>query len=274
MWMASTEDLYIKSSTPTSETDGTVVIGRYARGYLYDLTLSNGTDATNDIDIATGECTSDDAVKSDRVLIENSLVLTKRLDAAWAVGTGNGGLDTGIIANGTYHVYLIKRVDTGVVDALFSATLTPTMPTGYTKKRRIGSIIRESAAIVEFTQRGNTFTRIPAHDVDGASNFGTAAVLRSMSIPSGIKVEWFGFVYGVNSATSENIYLSDPDTTDGDPAGGHYVTCTSPAAAVPVGTIAHVVTDSAKGLRSRHNVGNGNTSFYLITHGWIDERSV
>ena len=45
------------------------------------------------------------------------------------------------IANTDYYVYLIKRVDTDVVDAIFSASATaPTLPTNYTLFRRIGSI--------------------------------------------------------------------------------------------------------------------------------------
>ena len=36
--------------------------------------------------------------------------------SAWAVGTGNGALDTGTIANSTwYHVYVIERTDTGAL---------------------------------------------------------------------------------------------------------------------------------------------------------------
>ena len=36
---------------------------------------------------------------------------------SWAVGSGNGGLDTGTITNSTwYHVFLMQRPDTEVVD--------------------------------------------------------------------------------------------------------------------------------------------------------------
>jgi hypothetical protein len=58
------------------------------------------------------------------------------------LGTAAGALDTGAIANSTwYHVWLIERVDTGVVDVLFSLSATaPTMPANYTRKRRIGSM--------------------------------------------------------------------------------------------------------------------------------------
>lgn len=121
------------------------------KGQIYGLTLSNNAgDAVNDIDISAGECATDSAIPTLMILAS---ALTKRLDAAWAVGTGNGGLDTGSIANTTYHVWLIQRSDTGVVDALFSASATsPTMPSGYDRKRRIGIIIRSAGAILPFLQ--------------------------------------------------------------------------------------------------------------------------
>jgi hypothetical protein len=60
--------------------------------------------------------------------------------AAWAVGGGNGALDTGAIAANTwYNVHLIKRADTGFTDVLLSTSATaPKLPTNYTLFRRIG----------------------------------------------------------------------------------------------------------------------------------------
>ncbi len=158
---------------------------RVAKGRLYGLTLSNnGSDATNDIDIAAGEAASDGTIP---YLMTLASALTKRLDAAWAVGTNQGGLDTGAIANTTYHVWLIQRSDTGVVDALFSASATsPTMPANYDRKRRIGSIIRESAAIVAFSQEGNLFQR--AVKTDRNSTSAIASGLFTLSVPTGITV--------------------------------------------------------------------------------------
>ena len=109
------------------------------QNYITGLTLSNNaTDATNDIDIAIGSAR--DSTNAADIVLASALV--KRLDAAWAVGTNQGGLDTGSIANGTYHVWLIQRSDTGVEDVLFSTSATaPTMPANYDYKRRIGSIL-------------------------------------------------------------------------------------------------------------------------------------
>ncbi len=81
------------------------------------ITSNNGSDLDHDIDIAKGQCRDVDDTEN-MVL---SSVLTKRIDAAWAVGSGNGGLDTGSVAGQQlYLLWLIKRSDTGVVDAIFS----------------------------------------------------------------------------------------------------------------------------------------------------------
>jgi hypothetical protein len=101
-----------------------------AQNYLTGLKLSNNaTDATNDIDIAKGQAM--DSTNTGMMTLASTL--TKQLDAAWSVGTGAGGLDQGSIANATYHVHAIKRVDTSVVDAIYSlshdksATVTMTI---------------------------------------------------------------------------------------------------------------------------------------------------
>src|SRR3972149_4893415 len=56
-------------------------------GHLFGMTLSNNSgDATNDIDITAGQCSSSDAAVADRVLLSIA-ALTKRLDATWVTGT-------------------------------------------------------------------------------------------------------------------------------------------------------------------------------------------
>lgn len=125
------------------------LFGTMAQNYRSGLYISNNaTDATNDIDISAGVASD----SGNAYLMVLSSTLVKRLDAAWAVGTNQGGLDTGSIANTTYYVWLIRRPDTGVVDALFSTSSTsPTMPTNYTQKRLIGTFVRSGGAITAFT---------------------------------------------------------------------------------------------------------------------------
>jgi hypothetical protein len=156
------------------------------RGHIFGLILSNnGTDANNDIDVAEGEARSDDNT-TDLALAS---AITKRLDAGWAVGTNQGGLDTGSeAANTWYYVWLIKRTDTDVVDVLFSASATsPTMPANYTKKRRIGAIRNNASSnILAFTQNANDpelflFTT-PVADI-AVINLGTTSTSFTLTVP-------------------------------------------------------------------------------------------
>jgi hypothetical protein len=156
-------------------------------GHIYGLALSNNSsDATNDIDIATGSAASDAASPTMMTLAS---ALTKRIDANWAVGTNQGGLDTGSVADGTYWIWLIQRSDTGVVDALLSASATaPTMPASYDRKRRIAPIIRASGAILAFSY--NSYSKYWEYSgaTTDTSTISTSPVLRTVKVPVGVPV--------------------------------------------------------------------------------------
>jgi hypothetical protein len=96
------------------------------------------TDPTNDINIGPGACADmQDVIPSSNFglhvtskgWLKLASPLIKRLDAAWAVGNNQGGLDGGTVeSTRSYHVHAIKRPDTGVVDALFSLAHGGAMP--------------------------------------------------------------------------------------------------------------------------------------------------
>lgn len=178
-------------------------------GHIFGLTLSNNvSDATNDIDIAAGDCASDDAIPSLMVLASS---LTKRIDAAWAVGTGNGGRDTGSIADGTWHVWLIQRSDTGVVDALFSLSATsPTMPANYDRKAYLWPIMRSGGSIVPFKQIGNGFWKVTP-TTDRSSTAAAASALLTLSVPTGVHVRPI-LQSSVNTAANSSVsnLIGDP----------------------------------------------------------------
>lgn len=156
----------------------------FPRGHLKGMRLANNaTDAANDIDVSEGECRD----SANTVNIKLPAGITKRLDAAWAEGTNQGGLDTGAIANTPYHVFAIRSATTGVCDVLFSASATaPTLPANYTAFRRIGSIVRIAAAIKQFFQTGNTFQTFGDQDYSSAS--ARSLSLLALSVPTGIRV--------------------------------------------------------------------------------------
>lgn len=215
------------AATFSSTVSGTAAGALTPRGHLWGLTLSNNAgDATNDIDIAVGECVSDDTTAANRALIELTSGLTKQLDAVWAVGTNAGMLATGAaIANTTYHVFLILRPDTGVVDlaadsSATGANITANTDAAYTKKRRIGSILRESAAIVPFIQDGDEFQRQTGVANASSVNPGTSAITQTLSVPVGITVQAKLDVYLTSPTTAaSNAYFSDISAADIVPSG-------------------------------------------------------
>ena len=98
--------------------------------YIKDL-LTSYVSATT-VRIEPGCCRSDDDT--------TDLVLTANEDAV-ITSSGAGGLDTGSESSSTsYHIWLIYNPGTLDYAAMISLSSTsPTMPSGYTKKRRVGS---------------------------------------------------------------------------------------------------------------------------------------
>jgi hypothetical protein len=227
------------------------------------FTISNNVaDATNDIDIAVGYCVSDDGT----TLMSLGSAYTKRLDATWAVGTGQGGLDTGSIANASYFVWVIHRTDTSVTDILFSTSATaPSMPANYTKKKRIGSILRESATIVPFVQYGKKFMRkTPVSWLNTTTS--TSAALITCGVPVGVKVKAI-LSLGVDAAsTGLAILLSDPDVAAVEPslATGVFTSVHSN----PQGVVTEVVTDTSGQIRWEADVASRNADGGNL--GWED----
>lgn len=253
------------------QSNGTTFAGAvfFMPGYIYGLNISNNvSDPNNDIDFAIGAA-SDNTLG---YVISSPSSLTKRLDAAWAVGTNQGGLDTGSKTNSTwYYCYTIARSDTGVTDALFSASSTsPTMPANYDRKRRVGAIRTDgSGNIIAFYQIGDRFYwKAPPLDVDTAS-LSTSPATTTTTIPP---LNIVGLYYGIAAVGGGGaVYVYSSLLTAGTPS-------------LTVAPLANFVWESSGALGGGSlDVPTTNsqiiyvssiagTSFKLVTKGWIDTR--
>jgi hypothetical protein len=234
------------------------------------MTLSNNGTATSTFLVFPGAVSSDDLLVNDKVLISNTSTKTKTL-AAWAVGNNTGCLDTGTVAAFTfYHVYVITRVDTGVVDILCSvsgpaSTTQPTMPTNYTKKQRLGAIRTTwfgtpGAEIYPFTQIGRTFrwaTVSTTLDVNNATP-GTNAVAATLSVPNGVFVE---ALLNCVTANTGQIYATPLFASDEAPAGP--ISCSAFTASQ--GNDVVIIPNATATFRYR-NAANVSTQFRTL--GW------
>lgn len=261
--------LYTKDSAGTE----TALTGSsMPRSYLAGLGLSQAVDTDHDITVAAGAA-RDSTNAADMVLAS---AITKQIDAAWAVGTNAGGLDTGAVGNATwYHLWLIKRSDTGVVDALFSTSVSaPTMPTSYDYRRRIGAVLTDGAAnIIAFTQVGDSFLwTTPILDLTADAT--EAATLRTLSVPLGVAVEAIYNVVTDWSAAEQVLYLSCPDQADVAPS----------QSAAPLGQLSNegagdqpmrqVVTrtNTSSQIRTRAIGTFDGNALNIATLGWYDTR--
>jgi hypothetical protein len=243
-------------------------------GYIYGLELSNNVaDATNDIDFAIGAARD----STDGYNLRLGSAITKRLDATFTAGTGGGGLDTGAKGNSTwYHVYLIRKDSDGTIDGLFSTSASaPTMPAGYTYKRRIGAIKTDSGGtIIPFLQYKDDFywKSPPALDVD-VSTLGTSRTNYTLaSVPTGLVLIALVNVYVFLAANNPTIYISNPNLTDLAPSN----------TATPLGSIVVSVTNNRLSQQMRLLTNNAaqisarsdsaNTVFRVATLGWQDSR--
>lgn len=249
-----------------------------ARGHIFGLTMSYVGATT--FSVALGEAASEGGTRLGLTL---SSSLTKGL-SAWAAGTGAGSLDTGAIAANTwYHVHLIATADGVAVDVLLSLSATaPTMPAGYTARRRIGSLrANGSSQITPFVQLGDDFfLNTPVNDVV-ANPIPTTATLYPLSVPSGVRVT--AHLTAQQLAPTSNfigVLLTSPDTADVTP-GAAANPPTGPynvgAQLYSTGSIGgemlslRVRTDTSGRIRVRANAANSNP-LYVYTYGWTDDR--
>lgn len=244
------------------------------RSYLAGFTLANNAvDATNDIDIAAGACRN--SANTANII---GAAMTKQLDAAWAAGTGAGMRATGVaIADGTYHIFSIRRPDTGQVDyaadtSATGANIAANTNVNYTDIRRIGSILRESGTIIPFKQDGDQFIRANGFLDINLSNPGTAGISATLSVPNGVRVRAiinYNFSFG---ATGDLGLISSLDQTDNSPtnaaceASGGFVNNTDKR------TWQYVQTNASRQIRYRVNGSAADVGVRIRTIVWVDSR--
>lgn len=254
-------------------------------GHIKGCTLSNnGTDATNDIDIAAGSC-----IDSTDAFYIQCAAMTKRLDANWSAGTGNGFRDSAnAINNFTYHIYAVAKIDgnnqdyyatTQATEALaLTALRLETGGSSYVWARRIGSILRESGAIVLFTQRGDEFLRkgTPFPFAPGA-NPGTSALTVNAGTPSGIQVDAIMSVTlsDVTADATTYVLVTSPDQTDTTPSSSAFSFFLQ-SIVVPTAANESIASRwrTSTSAQIRIRLSQSTTDHFISAqgHGWVDTR--
>ena len=213
------------------------------------------------------------ADSTNTIYMESTGVYTKTT-ASWVVGSGNGMLDTGTTggaASTWYHLYEIIRPDTGVVDFLMSLSAgAPTLPTNYTKFRRIGSFFLDgSKNILGIAQNGDRFDWLtPVLEINAVSGATTAITTTLTGVPTGVIVQ--ALMSGTISDASQGaLYISSLAQTDLASTATTAVTADIAAGGIS-GWTTSVATDTSARIRRRSN--STTQTVTGLTNGWIDTR--
>lgn len=187
----------------------------YPRGLL----LSNGTDADHDIDISVGECRD----KDNTVNMVLSAIITKQIDAAWAVGDDAGGMFTGstLAANSIYYVWLIKNPTAGIVDAGYDQSASsPTLPSGYTKSRLIGYVLTDASSNIRgFIHSGDYFRiKDPFNDVNDSTITNDTFETATISCPPLCLAHLYGRSYNTTAQDLTGVTIRTAGASDTGPA--------------------------------------------------------
>lgn len=263
----------INGSTVLGSGDLTVS-GSMPRGHIWGLTLANDPgDTVNDVNIAVGEA-RDEGNTGDMILAS---AITKQLNAAWAVGTNQGGLNTGAMADSTwYEVHLIKRTDTGVVDVMFTTTANrATLPTNYTLQRRIGWVrtLAAAAGIKQFIQINDHFTWITQVN-DLAITATTSAASFAVTAPPYSIARMRVAITG-NTSVNGAVVAVISELVEGTvtPSGSTGIATVGAGDFAIVGAC-HIEmrVSSSSFLRHDSSTATGNAELDVSTFGWVDHR--
>ena len=245
------------------------------KGYLFGCEIANNTtDATNDIDFAAGSC-----VDSTGAVLMLMPALTKRLDAGWAPGTGNGMRYSGApIANATYHLYAVCKAGgadpdwfaSGSADTATVLSVLQTEPGGsdYIYIRRVASIIRQSGAIRGFIQTGDVFQWAAAAS-DRNSTSAMSEGQLAVTVPSGIVV-WPMLYNAFVGAASADVAVRIKNGDNSGPLVSIAASNGNPVFATPPPVFK---TNTSAEIRYIAAIGAGSILLNTFgTYGYIDRR--
>jgi hypothetical protein len=189
--------------------------------------------------------------------------------SAWSAGTGNGGLDTGAIANTTlYAVYLIANPTTGGVDVTYSTNATtPTLQSGWTLYKRVNWVwTNGSGQFLKWFQSGRqVWLDSKSADLSAITPASTNRILATVKAPPGTEG-----MFVINATTVTNSFWYDSGWTVITDAAA---SATNSIARFPNTAGSHsyrAIVDASRQIYYRVDAVTSNV-ISLLTQGWIDE---
>jgi hypothetical protein len=267
-----TQQLIIGTGTGWTST----TVAQVTPNFIGGLNTSNGTDADHDIDITAGRCT--DSTNTWSMVLG---AFTKRIDATWEAGTGNGGLaDGATLGNNTwYHLFVVQIGTT--VDAMFDTS--PVCANGVANNdvayfRRIASVLTNASANIRAYRQSRDYFVWPTMvaDVSAVAPPGDTAVLAALTVPLGFETSAICYSVIVAPTSSADCYLivSNPEQPDQAPGAAAYqqVVLAQSGSGQAFSSTFITKTNTSSQIRYHFEGAASLIEFSLKTVGYIDMR--
>jgi hypothetical protein len=181
----------------TAYVDRATVLRSYLAGLL---TANNGSTPNSKIDVAAGVCADG----------TNAAMMTFAGGTLDCGTTGANGLDAGSLsASASYHLFVIGKSDGTTALLASTSAASPTLPGGYSLKRRIWSFKTDgSSHILAYLQDGDFCYEQPVTDYNSTSTR-SLSLLTLSGVPTGIVVcPLLTLTLGVSGAGNANMQLA------------------------------------------------------------------
>lgn len=245
------------------------------RGYLSGLITSNDVTTPNTkIDVSAGMCADDTNITI--LNVAAPLVIDATI-------VGANGLDfSSLVLSTGYHIFIIGKVDGTTAGIISTNPTTPIMPSGYTLKRRIGSVKTDASVhFLAFIQIGDYFEwKAPTLGDYNVANPGSSAVTVTLSVPTGIVVSALVNIVMLSGETANVTIgafssLASTDTAPTTTPPGYFHTpyiCNATGALSNWGGEMTIVTNTLGQIRARIAFSSSNIRLTIGTIGWYDTR--
>jgi len=251
---------------PTSGSGGFPTMYKYGFGHY-----NNATNPNYQIDIETGICRSDD----DTTDFSTSSTITVDITQS-----GANGLDAGSEASWTwYYIYVIYNPTTTTYAGLLStSSSSPTMPSGYTKKRRIGVVINNGSSNFKQYRANYHLGREVFHvyndededNVQLLSNGGATSwtdVYAGASIPPTSLHGYFVMRFSANNY-DQKCFVRPKGATINEPPTCAYAGAQTISALATSSLAFEMKTDSSRYIQYIHSSASNELSLWVM--GFID----
>lgn len=251
------------------------------------LVSNNSTDADHDIDVAAGSIM--DTTNVYRMSLASSF--TKRIDATFAVGTGNGGLsDVDTLGNNIcYGVWLLsKSTDPTDCDVIFATTRARSLAdavataAGFDISRLIGYGITDATSdFLPYILGGNELvtwdvTQVNHYITSALNTTGTGTAIVTMTAPP-FQPVYFNAAIRQSDALASRVLFNNTGQTNTNPnvAGLTHLTCLGDGTNNSYSAVNMVVkSDASQQIRYRANLNPSGLEFSMATIGYYIDRSV